>query len=81
MLSVNLDSIEDELSVELNIDMITNKDMGIDEFDTKESVNIDDLSDDDMNKIIEKFLSNEAVKLFLSDTGLDYYLTMQNPEI
>lgn len=81
MLSVNLDSIEDELSVELNIDMITNKDMGIDEFDTKESVNIDDLSDDDMNKIIEKFLSNEAVKSFLSDTGLDYYLTMQNPEI
>lgn len=80
-LLVSLDFVEDELSVELDIDMKTDKDMGIDELDTKDAVNIDNMSNDDMNKIMEKFLDNEAVKLFLSDTGLDYYLSMEEPQI
>ena len=47
---------------------------GIDELDTSNTVNIDEISEDDMTNIMEKLLDNDAITSLLKDTGLDSFL-------
>ena len=73
-ISLSIDLLEEKTSVKLNMTTKLDETKGIDELDTSNTVNIDEISEDDMTNIMEKLLDNDAITSLLKDTGLDSFL-------
>lgn len=73
-LSLELGLLEDETTIKLNMSTEIDTTIGYDKISTNETVSLEDLSESDLMKIMESFMSNEAISQILSDTGLDKYL-------
>ena len=73
-ISLSIDLLEEKTSVKLNMTTKLDETKGIDELDTSNTVNIDEISEDDMTNIMTKLLDNDAITSLLKDTGLDSFL-------
>ena len=73
-ISLSIDLLEEKTSVKLNMTTKLDETKGIDELDTSNTVNIDEISEDDMTNIMENLLDNDAITSLLKDTGLDSFL-------
>lgn len=73
-LSLEFGLLEEETTVKLNMSTEIDTTIGYDKISTNETISLEDLSESDLMKIMESFMSNEAISQILSDTGLDEYL-------
>ena len=66
-LTVYLSLIKEGLNVETNIEYLIDESKKINTMDTNNSVNLEELSEEETNKIIENLFKNEAFNLFFED--------------
>lgn len=74
-ISLNLDLLDEKTTVKLNFSYKTDYTKGLDTFDTTNAVESSSISEEDTMNIMEKLLKNDAISKFLTDSGLDNYLS------
>lgn len=66
-LTVYLSLIKEGLNIETNIEYLMDESKRINTIDTNNSVNLEELSEEETNKIMENLFKNEAFNLFFED--------------
>ena len=67
--------MDEKTTVKLNFSYKTDYTKGLDTFDTTNAVESSSISEEDTMNIMEKLLKNDAISKFLTDSGLDNYLS------
>ena len=70
--------ITDKENIKTNIVIKTSDTLNIELFDTTNSININDISDKDMNNILNNILNNDAVKSILNNKEVANYIKEKN---
>ena len=68
-LTVNFESIEDKVSIDFHF-TYSNNSNELSPFDTKNAINYEELTEDDLSKVMENIKDNKALKSLLEDLGL-----------
>lgn len=63
----SLDAIEEQLNIEFNLDLSYEYDLEIDKLDTSNAKNVDDLTDEDINKILTNITNNKNLNKLITD--------------
>ena len=71
----NTTYITDKENIKTNIVIKTSDTLNIELFDTTNSININDISDKEMNNILNNILNNDAVKSILNNEEVSNYVT------
>lgn len=74
----NTTYITDKENIKTNIVIKTSDTLNIELFDTTNSININDISDKDMNNILNNILNNDAVKSILNNEEVSNYIKEKN---
>ena len=74
----NTTYITDKENIKTNIVIKTSDTLNIELFDTTNSININDISDKDMNNILNNILNNDAVKYILNNKEVANYIKEKN---
>ena len=70
--------ITDKENIKTNIVIKTSDTLNIELLDTTNSININDISDKDMNNILNNILNNDAVKYILNNEEVSNYIKEKN---
>ena len=74
----NTTYITDKENIKTNIVIKTSDTLNIELFDTTNSININDISDKEMNNILNNILNNDAVKSILNNEEVANYIKEKN---
>ena len=74
----NTTYITDKENIKTNIVIKTSDTLNIELFDTTNSININDISDKEMNNILNNILNNDAVKSILNNEEVSNYIKEKN---
>lgn len=74
----NTTYITDKENIKTNIVIKTNDTLNIELLDTTNSININDISDKEMNNILNNILNNDAVKSILNNEEVSNYIKEKN---
>lgn len=74
----NTTYITDKENIKTNIVIKTSDTLNIELLDTTNSININDISDKDMNNILNNILNNDAVKSILNNEEVSNYIKEKN---
>lgn len=66
-ISLSIEDIEEEITIELNLDITLEFDKEIEVLDTTNAIDIDELTEDDYNKVIENITNNQTLNGLLGD--------------
>lgn len=62
-----IDDIENQLNIEINLDLLVEYNTEIDKLDTTNSIDIDSLTDEDINKIMTNITNNKNLNKLITD--------------
>lgn len=65
--SSTIEDIEEQITIEFNLDLSYDSDTKIDSFDKTNAIDVDSLTEKDTNKIMENLMKNEAFKKLVED--------------